>query len=135
MNSLTNVCVLGSILMLAAGAQEPSPPLRKGVSVRLPVASHVVETPAADAGDAVVVAITAKGMLFAGAEPTTPAALGRLGASTVYVKADAGAPFQTVLTVLDALHGRSVVLLAAPPRNAVRAKATPPYGMKITVAE
>jgi hypothetical protein len=52
----------------------------------------------------------------------------------VYVKADSRVPFQKVLTVLDALRGKSVVLLAAPPKNVERTKIVPPYGMELTVS-
>jgi biopolymer transport protein ExbD len=52
----------------------------------------------------------------------------------VYLKADSRVPFQQVLTVLDALRGRSVVLLAAPPKNVERKKIVPPYGVKVTVS-
>jgi hypothetical protein len=135
MKSLIEVCVVGSLLIGAAGAQESTQPaLRKGVSVQMPVADHAVEMRAADAEQAIVVAITAEGKLFAGAEPTDPAALSKLSAETVYVKADSRVPFQKVLTVLDALRGKSVVLLAAPPRNAESTKIVPPYGMKVTVS-
>lgn len=134
MKSLIEVCVVGSILICAAGAQEsPQPALRKGVSVQMPVADHAVEMRAADAQDATVVAITADGRLFAGIEPTEPSALSNLSAETVYVKADSQVPFQKVLTVLDALRGKSVVLLAAPPKNVGTAKIVPPYGMKVIV--
>ena len=135
MKSLIEVCVVGSILIGAAGAQESTQPaLRKGVSVQMPVADHAVEMRAADAEQAIVVAITAEGKLFAGAEPTDPAALSKLSAETVYVKADSRVPFQKVLTVLDALRGKSVVLLAAPPKNAESTKIVRPYGMKVTVS-
>jgi hypothetical protein len=66
--------------------------------------------------------------LFAGTEPTEPSALRNLSAGTVYVKADSQAPFQKVLTVLDAL------LLTAPPKDAGRAKIVPPYGIKVIVS-
>lgn len=135
MKSLMEVCVVGSILICAAGAQQaPQPPLRKGVSVKMAVAEHAVEMRAADEQQAIVIAITADGKLFAGAEPTEPGALSKLSAGTVYVKADSRVPFQKVLTVLDALRGKSVVLLAAPPKNAESAKMVPPYGMKVTVS-
>ena len=135
MKTLIGVCVVGSFLMLAAGAQEsPQPALRKGVSVHMPVADHAVEMRGADAQDATVVAITADGKLFVGAEPTEPSALSNLSAATVYVKADSQAPFQKVLTVLDALRGKSVVLLAAPTKNVGNAKIVPPYGMRVTVS-
>ena len=135
MKSLIEICVVGSILICAAGAQESTQPaLRKGVSVQMPVADHAVEMRAADAQEATVVAITADGKVFAGVEPTEPSALSKLSAGTVYVKADSRVPFQKVLSVLDALRGKSVVLLAAPPENVERTKNVPPYGMKVTVS-
>src|ERR1022692_3819680 len=115
MKSLIEVCVVGSILICVAGAQESmQPALQKGVSVQMPVADHAVEMRAADAQQATIVAITADGKLFAGTEPTEPSALSKLSAGTVYVKADSQAPFQKVLSVLDAL------LLTAPPKDAGR---------------
>jgi biopolymer transport protein ExbD len=100
----------------------------------MPVADHGVEMWAADEQNATVVAITAGGELFVGIKPVEPGALSNLSTDTVYVKADARAPYQRVLTVLDALRGRSVVLLAAPRTNVERAKRVPPYGMKVIVA-
>jgi len=127
MKSLIEVCVVGSILICVAGAQESTQPaLQKGVSVQMPVADHAVEMRAADAQEATVVAITADGKVFAGVEPTEPSALSKLSAGTVYVKADSRVPFQKVLSVLDALRGKSVVLLAAPPENVERTKNVPP---------
>ena len=135
MKSLIEVCVVGSILICAAGAQESTQPaLQKGISVQMPVADHAVEMLAADTQQATVVAITADGKLFAGTEPTEPSALSKLSAGTVYVKADSRVPFQKVLTVLDALRGKSVVLLAAPPKNVKRTKIVPTYGMEVTVS-
>jgi biopolymer transport protein ExbD len=135
MKSLIAVCVVGLILICVAGAQEsPQPALRKGVSVHMPVADHAVEMRAADAPHATVVAITADGKLYAGTEPTEPSALSNLSAETVYVKADSRVPFQKLLTVLDALRGKSVVLLAAPPKNVEGQKPVPPYGMKVIVS-
>jgi biopolymer transport protein ExbD len=133
MKSLIEACVVASILICAAGAQE-QPALRKGVSVQMPVADHAVEMRAADSPQAAVVAITAEGKIFAGIEPVEPGALSKLSAGTVYVKADSRVPFQRVLTVLDALRGKSVVLLAAPPKNVERTKMVPPYGMEVTVS-
>ncbi len=135
MKSLIEVFVVGSVLICAAGAQESTQPaLRKGVSVQMPIADHAVEMRAADSLQASVVAITADGKFYAGTERIEPSALSKLSADPVYVKADSRAPFQQVLTVLDALRGKSVVLLAAPPKNADRTKIVPPYGMKVAVS-
>jgi hypothetical protein len=134
MKSLIEVCVVGSILICAAGAQEFTRAVRKGVAVQMPVADHAAEMGEADAEHATVVTITADANLFAGIERIEPGALSKLSAGTVYLKADSRVPFQKVLTVLDALRGKSVVLLAAPPKIAGSTKIVPPYGMKVTVS-
>jgi biopolymer transport protein ExbD len=132
MKSVRAACLVGSILIIGAGAQKPV--LRQGIQVQMPVVSHAVETRAADGPDSIVVAITADGKLFEGVKPTEPAALGSLKERTVYVKADARAPYQKVLEVLDGLRGKSVVLLSAPPENAARGGYTAPYGTKLNVS-
>ena len=135
MRRFIEVVVVGSVLIFSAGAQESGQPvLRKGVSVQMAAAEHAVAMPAADKQEAIVIAITAEGKLYAGIEPVEPAALNKLTSGTVYVKADSRVPFQRVLSVLDALRGKSVVLLAAPPKNAVSTKIMPPYGVEVTVA-
>ena len=129
MKRLMELCAVGSILICGAGAQEVArPALREGVSVQMPVANHAVKMQAADGPNATVVAITAEGKVFAGTQPIEPAGLSRLKAETIYVKADARVPFQTVLTVLDALRGKSVVMLAASSANVES------YGIKVTVS-
>ena len=135
MKWLMEVCVFGSILICMASAQEPpKPALQKGVSVQMPVANHAVEMRAADEPNATVIAITAGGKVFAGAEPVELGRLSKLSTETVYVKADSRVPFQTVLTVLDALRGKLVVLLAASPANVAKAKIVSPYGIKVVVS-
>jgi hypothetical protein len=136
MKSVTNVCWIGAILIWSAGAQDSSrTALREGVSVQMAVAGHAVEMRAADEPDATVVAITADGKVFAGVKPVEPDALSNVSAETLYVKADARAPYQTVLTVLDALRGKSVVLLAAPPANAAATQGVvSPYGIRLIVS-
>ena len=134
MKSVIQACLVGSILICGAWSQY-SPVLKKGISVEMPVASHAVEMRAADEQNATVVAITADGRAFLGVDPTEPAALSRLSDGTVYVKADARVPYQKVLAVLDALRGKSVVLLTASPGNTVRQGVAAPYGMKLTVAQ
>ena len=136
MRIVMEMLLFGSLLTSLARAQDPSKPvLRPGVSVSMSVSTQAVEMRAADALDATVVAITADGRIFLGTNPTEPVALSRLSAGTVYVKPDSRTPFQTVLTVLDALHGKSVVLLTAPPATADRTKMVPPYGVRLNVSQ
>jgi len=135
MKLLIEVCIVGSLLICFAGAQDPpKTALRKGISVQMPVAEHAAEMRAADDPNATVVAITANGKVFTGIEPTESVALSKLSAGTVYVKADSRVPFQTVLTVLDALRGKSVVLIAASPANVERAKIISPHGIRVTIS-
>jgi biopolymer transport protein ExbD len=135
MKSVIEACLVGSILLAGAGAlYSQKPALKQGLSVEMPVASHAVEMRAADEQNATVVAMAADGRVFVGVEPTEPAALSRLSGRTVYVKADARAPYQEVLAVLDALRGKSVVLLSAPPENAVGRGYGPPYGTRLIVS-
>jgi biopolymer transport protein ExbD len=122
--------LVAAVLLSLVSAQA----LKKGVSVQLASASHAVEMRAADEPNARVVAITADGKVYSGIDITEPAALSSLSDATVYVKADARAPYQKVLAVLDALRGKSVVLLTASPENAARQGIVPPYGLKLTLS-
>ena len=133
MKSVIEACLLGSILVFGAGALYSQKPAKQGISVEMAVAGHAVEMRAADEQNATVVAITAAGQIFVGVEPTEATALSGLSARTIYIKADVRAPYQKILTVLDALRGKSVVLLSAPPENASRQGYVPPYGMKLTL--
>ena len=135
MKSVMGACLVGSILLAGASAlYSQRPALKQGISVEMAVAGHAVEMRAADGQNATVIAMTADGRVFVGVEPTEPAALSRLSETTVYVKADVQAPYQKVLAVLDALRGKSVVLLSAPPETAGRRGYVPPYGTKLVVS-
>jgi hypothetical protein len=135
MKTVMKACLAGSILICGAGAQNSqNPVLTQGVSVQMAGADHAVEMRAADDPNATVVAITADGKVFVGVNAAEPGALSNLSADTVYVKADSRTPYQKVLAVLDALRGRSVVLLTAPPADAVRQGVVPPYGVRLIVS-
>jgi hypothetical protein len=135
MKSLLKAFLVGSILVSGTGAQNPqTPALRPGVSVQMAVAANAVEMRAADDPDSTVVAITADGKVYVGVKPAEPAALSNLSGETVYVKIDARAPYQTVLAALDALRGKSVVLLTASPGNAASQGFVWPYGLKLVLS-
>src|SRR5260370_24904546 len=119
MKSVIEACLVGSILICGAGAQDSQKiALTQGISVQMPVASHAVEMRAADEPNAKVVAIAADGKVFVGIKATEPGALSHLSEGTVYVKADSRVSCQQVLTALDAMRGKFVALLASPPENA-----------------
>lgn len=119
---------------VALAQQDPTKPvLRPGVSVEMPVSNQAVEMREADNEDATVVAVTADGSLFEGNRPVELSELGKVYADTVYVKADARVPYQKILAVLDALRGRSVVLLTSSPSNSANTGIAPPYGVKVAL--
>jgi biopolymer transport protein TolR len=136
MKSVIEACLVGLVLIAGAGAlYSQNPVLKRGVSVEMPTASHAVEMRSADEQNATVVAMTADGRVFVGVAPTELAALSGLSEGTVYLKADVRVPYQKVLAVLDALHGKSVVLLSAPPENAEKGGYAPPYGTRLIVSQ
>jgi hypothetical protein len=131
MKHVLEVCLLTVASLTTVHAQDPSKPtLRPGISVQMAAAQHAVEMPAADQEDAAVVTVNAGGKMFLGAKPVEASALADVKASTVYVKADARAPYQSVVAVLDALHGHSLVLLTKP-EGAEKGKLTNPYGLEL----
>jgi len=77
--------------------------------------------------------VTAKGDLYVGTQPLIMGAIAGLPPSPVYLKADARAPYQQVLTVLSALIGRRVVLLTEATTKAALGTITPPYGVSVAV--
>ncbi|HVP63656.1 MAG TPA: biopolymer transporter ExbD [candidate division Zixibacteria bacterium] len=136
MKSIVTVCLVALALTCVTVAQNSKETaIRHGVHVEMAVASHAVATPAADEKDATVVAVAADGKVFIDAKAVEVAALSNTGTGTVYVKADARVPYQKILDVLDALHGRAVVLLTAPTVKVEKQGIVPPYGMKVTVGE
>ncbi len=132
MKRLLEVCLMAFALTGMTGAQDLAKPmLRPGITVQMPFSSQAVEMPPADKEDATVVSLTADGKLFLGLQPVDLATLSNLHERIVYLKADARASYQSVLAVLDALRGQSVVLLTAPTANAPQKAVMPPYGLKI----
>ena len=134
MKLVLEVCLIAAGLKgMVTGQDATKPMLRPGLPVQLAVAREAVPMPAADQFDAMVITVTADGNLLLGTQPVKVGALASITASTVYVKADARAPYQQVLTVLDALHGHSMVLLTAATAKPELGRILPPYGMKLAV--
>ena len=123
-----------AMTVVAIAQQDPAKPvLRAGISVKMAVSNQAVVMRDADKLDAMVVSVTADGRLFTGTQAVQLSELDKLKSRTIYVKADARVPYQQVLTVLDALRGRTVVLLTAP-SNTDTASIQPPYGVKVTLS-
>ncbi len=133
MKSVVKMCVVAVAMTCVAFAQQSGKPLQRGIHVEMAAANNAVQIPAADEKNATVVTVTEDGKLFLGDKSVDMDALKTLSEGTVYVKADARTHYQKVLAVLDALHGRSVVLLTAPASKPEQGAMVPPYGVKLTV--
>jgi biopolymer transport protein ExbD len=115
--------------------------LQKGVSVQMAVTSNAMTVPAADNQNAWVVAVTADGSLYFGADPMTPEALDhwmkthpRNREAKLYVKADVRAQFAYVKTVLGPARSsyfEDVVLLASQPGSPASGSIAPPKGIEV----
>ena len=128
------VCLIVVGTSYALVAQDSlQPVMQRGIHVQMPVSNQAAEIPAADGENATVVTLTAEGRLFLGVQPVEVDVLANLGRSKVYVKVDARASYQQVLTAISALHGHPLVLLTAPTVMAGPGKITPPYGVRLTL--
>jgi len=135
MKSMVVVCGMAMALSSIVAAQAPTTPVlqQQGIQVRLPVSLQAVAMPDADRADATVVTVTADGDEYLGTQLTDLPSLAQLHAATIYVKADAQAPYQQVLTVLSALTNRTVVLLTQSTETAGPGKPLPPYGISVSI--
>jgi biopolymer transport protein TolR len=130
-----------------AGITESSaPPMRKGISVELPVIRGAVPVPKADNAEALIVAITYDGSLYFGVNPVTPAALGdcvkRALASQpekkVYIKADARTPYANVVEIMNAVHlagGSAITLLTSQPDSPKPGTLASPQGIELLMEQ
>lgn len=134
--SISLALAMGSIVM----AQNPRRPvLRAGVSVEMAATQHAGTMLQADEEDAVVVAVTAKGRVYLGVTPLSPAELPAKvrGGKQVYLKADARASYSAVSAVLDALRqaGHATAsLLTAQTDTPQPAGPLPPKGLEVRLA-
>ena len=132
------VTVMFAASMCAAQA------LQKGISVELAPTSSAIAVPDADKQDALIVTVTDTGGLYFGTDPVTPDSLlakmkGRVsqGTPNLYIKADARAPYASVLKVLDAARTAGVVavtLLTTQPRATRAGTVAAPEGIEMELA-
>ncbi len=144
----TRRIALVSVLAIAAAvlfapipgqAQE----MQRGISVQMPVTSNATSMPAADRNDAWIVAVTADGSFYLGADPKTPEQLAewmkthpRTREAKLYIKADARAPFTNVQQVLEV--GREAmfktpILLTSQREPTAPGTMLPPNGLEVVI--
>jgi biopolymer transport protein ExbD len=140
MNRLLFVCLVAAI---SVGVYAQRPPLQKGVSVQMVVTRNASSMPDADKEDAWIITVAADGNLYFGAESMTPNELiewmkthPRNRESTLYIKADARAPFASVeraLAIGRAMNFETPVLLTTQPEHTAPGTMVPPRGEEVSI--
>ncbi len=143
-NRVWGVALLAVATTMSAAAQSSGPAMQKGISVELARTSSAVPVPDADKQEAWIIAVTDSGGLFLGIDPVTPEALAEKlkarqsqHAQTLYIKADARAPYASVVKVLDAAHSAhvlSVTLLTTQPKATRVGTLVSPEGIEMELA-
>ncbi len=139
-----SVALLAVVTTVSAAAQSGAPEMQKGISVELARTSSAVPVPDADNHEALIIAVTDGGGLYLGIDPVTPEALAEKlkarqsqHAQTLYIKADARAPYASVVKVLDAAHAArvlSVTLLTTQPKTTQVGAVASPEGIEMELA-
>ncbi len=138
MKRILEVCVVA--LTLAYSIQTTSQ--QKGISVEMPVTKNASPMPEADQEDALVVTVRDDGGVYLGVNPIgfdalpgeLQSSLARQSQKRVYIKADARAPYATVVKVIDAAAaagGERTVLLTVQHESSQPGTVVPPNGFTI----
>jgi biopolymer transport protein ExbD len=143
-NRLWIVALLAVGTTLSVAPRSAAQAMQKGISVELARTSSAVPVPDADNRDAFIVAVTDTGRLYFGIDMVAPDALAEKfkarpshHTQTLYIKADARAPYASVVKILDAAHTAGVAgvtLLTTQPNTAAAGTVLPPRGLEMELA-
>ncbi|MGA8503531.1 MAG: biopolymer transporter ExbD [Candidatus Sulfotelmatobacter sp.] len=139
-NRLWSAALLAVVIAMSAAPQSSAQAMQRGISVELVPTSSAVPVPDADKSDALIVTVTDDGTIYLGAGSVTPDSLaeklkGRLShTQTLYIKADARAPYASLVNVVDAAHTAGiarVTLLTTRPKTAQVGTVVSPEGIEM----
>jgi biopolymer transport protein ExbD len=142
-NIVCSVAFLVLVAMMSAVPRSSAQTLQKGISVELAPTSSAVPVPDADRHEALIIAVTDTGKIYFGIDAVTPDSLaeklkGRLSRTqSLYIKADARAPYACVVKVLDAARAAgvaSVTLLTNQPTTTSAGAMVPPQGIEMELS-
>lgn len=149
MKHLPEVCLVAlslAVIQPFVNAQSVAEiPLQKGISVDLPVTSNAVAVPEADKENALIVTVTSKGGVYLGVSLTSIAelserikpALSHRSEKTLYIKADARAPYASIVRILDSVRTSGIqqlTLLTAQLDQQDASRPVPPKGFEMRIA-
>jgi regulator of protease activity HflC (stomatin/prohibitin superfamily)/biopolymer transport protein ExbD len=138
-----SVAILAVVSTMCAAPRSTAQAMQPGIRVELAHTSSAVPAPDADSQNALIVTVTESGKLYLGIDPIAPDSLAEkfkaLPARTqnLYLKADARAPYASVVRVLDAAHAANIAnitLLTSQPKTAQGEAVVLPEGIEIELA-
>jgi biopolymer transport protein ExbD len=129
---------------MTAAPRSSAQAMQRGISVQLVPTSSAVPVLDADNSDALIVTVTDTGKLYLGVDPVAADSLaeklkGHVSSHTqnLYIKADARAPYASVVKVVDAAHSArvaSVTLLTAQTKTTQAGGVQLPEGIEMNLA-
>lgn len=143
-NRALSMAFLVAVTTLSVAPPSAAQAMQKGVSVELAPTSSALPVPDADSQDALIITVTDTGRIYLGIDPVTSDTLAETlkarpsyHTQTLYMKADAKAPYASVVKVLDAAHSAgvaSVTLLTNQPKT-TQAGTQFPQGIEMQLAQ
>jgi biopolymer transport protein ExbD len=139
-NRVWSVAFLVGVTTMSAAPRSSAQAMQKGISVELAPTSSAVPVPDADTQDALIITVTDTGRLYFGIDSVMPNSLaeklkGRPSRrQSLYIKADARAPYACVVKVLDAARTAGVAgvtLLTTQPRTTQAGAVVLPEGIEM----
>lgn len=144
----TNTWIAGVLVLVGtvtATQRCTAQTMQRGISVQLVQTNSAVPVPNADNQEALIVTVNETGKLYVGLDPVTPASLAEklksgLAGNTqnLYIKADARAPYASVVKVVDGAHIAGiadVTLLTTQPNSLAAGTVVSPEGIEMKLTQ
>jgi biopolymer transport protein ExbD/biopolymer transport protein TolR len=142
LNTAWSMVLLVVATTMSAVPRSSAQAMQKGIRVELARTNSAVAVPDADNQDALIVTVTESGKLYFGIDPVTVESLvgklkDRASRRTIYVKADARAPYASVVKVFDAARTAEVAgvtLLTTQPKPTSAGAVVLPQGIEMELS-
>lgn len=144
-NRVWSAALLALVATLLTAPRSTAQVPQKGINVELAPTSSAVPVPEADNPNVLIVTVTDTGKVYFGIDPVTPSSLAQKlkrrpsdGTRTLYIKADARAPYACVVKVLDAARTAGiagVTLLTTQPKTNQAGTVVLPEGIEMELTQ
>ena len=138
--TMWSAAFLAVVTMTLTAPRSTAQGMQKGISVELVPTTSATPVPDADNRDALIITVTESGKLYFGIDPVAPDSVAgrlrdrQLRTQNLYIKADARAPYASVVRVVDAARVAGVagvILLTAQPKASPSGALVSPDGIEM----